>query len=64
MIDIEDDIFQALCELENLSNYIEQGGTIEKTADDVVTIDLPDGSFSEINLAPVEHLLRSMRSMK
>ena len=64
MLDLEDDIFQAHCQLDMLQNYFEEGGRIRHTRDDVVTLDLADGSYTEINLRPVQHLLGALRSMK
>lgn len=62
-INLEDDIFQAHCALDNLKDYIEDGGTIRHVHDDVVTLDLADDSETTINLAPVQHLLSALRSM-
>ena len=64
MTHFSDDIFQAHCALDNLQNYIEDGGRVRHTADDVVTLDLSDGSYTEINLAPVQRLLNVLRGMK
>jgi hypothetical protein len=64
MINLEDDIFQARCALDNLQRYIDDGGRVRHTVDDVVTLDLRDNSFTEINLAPVQHLLNVLRGMK
>jgi hypothetical protein len=64
MIDFEDDIFQAHCALDDLQSYIEDGGRVRHTVDDVVTLDLRDDSYTEINLAPVQHLLNVLRGMK
>lgn len=64
MFDLEDDIFQAHCQLDTLQDYIGEDATIRHTQNDVVTIDLADGSYAEINLAPVQSLLNLLRSMK
>lgn len=62
-INLEDDIFQAHCALDDLKDYIEDGATIRHVLDDVVTLDLADDSETTINLAPVQHLLSALRSM-
>ena len=64
VIDLEEDTFQAHCALECLQNYIEDGGTIRHVRDDVVTMDLPDGSETTINLDPVQSLLNALRGLK
>lgn len=64
MIDLEDDIFQALCQIEHLRDYIEEGGTIARVEDDLVEINLPRDSYTEINLRPVKHLIRALEQMK
>lgn len=65
MNDLQDDIFQAECAISNLQSFIEdEGGTIQHTRDDVVKLHLGDGSFAEVNLAPIQRLLDLLRSMK
>lgn len=63
MIDLEDDIFQAHCQIDYLQDHIESGGTIDVVRDDIVRIDLPDDTFTEINLRPIQHLLTELRKM-
>ncbi len=63
MFDLKDAIFQADCQISQLQDEIEYGGKIAKVEGDVVTIDLPDDTFTEINLAPVQHLLNELRKM-
>lgn len=62
-MDLEDDIFQAHCALDILKDHIEDGAAIRHVRDDVVTLDLPDGSETEINMAPVQRLLSALRTM-
>ena len=64
MIDLEDDIFQAHCQIDHLRDHIEDGGTIRYVRDDVVTIDLPDGTYTEVNLLPIQSLLSELRKMR
>lgn len=64
IIDLQDDTFQAHCALDYLQNHIEDGGTIRHVRDDVVTMDLPDGSETTINLEPVQSLLNALRGLK
>ena len=63
MIDLEDDIFQAHCQIDYLRDHIENGGKIDAVQDDIVRIDLPDDTFTEINLRPIQHLLNELRKM-
>ena len=63
MFDLKDAIFQADCQISQLQNEIEYGGKIAKVEDDIVTIDLPDNSYTEINLRPVQHLLNELRKL-
>ena len=63
-IDLGYDFFQAHCALDYLQNHIEEGGTIRHVHDDVVTMDLRDGSETTINLAPVQSLLNALRELK
>lgn len=63
MIDLEDDIFQAHCQIDNLANLFDEGATIRHCRDDVVTLDLQDDSYTEVNLHPVQHLLNVLRGM-
>ena len=53
MSDLEDDIFQAHCQIDSLASLFDEGATIRHCRDDVVTLDLPDDSYTEINLRPV-----------
>jgi hypothetical protein len=62
-IDIENDIFQAHCAVDYLQNHIEEGATIRHVRDDVVTLDLSDGSETEINLEPIQSLLNGLRRL-
>jgi hypothetical protein len=64
IIDLQDDRFQAHCALDYLQSHLEEGGTIRHVRDDLVTIDLPDGSETTINLDPVQSLLTALRGMK
>jgi hypothetical protein len=64
MINLEDDIFQARCALDNLQRYIDDGGRVRHTVDDVVKLDLGNDRYTEINLAHVQHLLTVLRGMK
>ena len=64
MIDLDDDTFQAHCQIDCLRNHIEEGATIRHCRDDVVTLDLADGSETMINLRPIQHLLNVLRTMK
>ena len=63
IIDLEDDTFQAHCQIDYLQNYIEEGATIRHVRDDVVTLDLRDGSETTINLEPVQSLLDGLRRL-
>lgn len=64
IIDLQDDTFQAHCALDYLQCHLEDGGTIRHVRDDVITMDLSDGSETEINIAPVQFLLNALRGMK
>lgn len=63
MIDLEDDVFQAECQISYLRRNLEDGGTIDHVRDDVVTMLLSDGSETTINLRPIQHLLSGLRSL-
>ena len=63
-IDLEEDTFQAHCALDCLLNHIEDGGAIRHVRDNVVTMDLPDGSETTINLDPIQSLLNALRGLK
>lgn len=63
MINLEDDIFQAHCQIDYLRDHIENGGRIDVVRDDIVRIDLPGDTFTEINLRPIQHLLNELRKM-
>lgn len=63
-MDLEDDIFQALCQLEYLRDHVEDGGTIQRVRNDLVEIDLPDNSYTEVNLRPIQRLLDGLRAMR
>lgn len=63
MFDMQDDIFQAHCQITYLQDAIEEGAKVAKVEGDVVTLDLPDGSYTEINLRPVQHLLTELRAL-
>lgn len=63
MLDLEDDVFQAHCQIDYLRDHLEQGGTIRHVRDDLVTLDLPGGSYTEINLRPMQHLLDELRKL-
>jgi hypothetical protein len=63
MPDLDDDIFQAHCQLDYLHDYFEHGARIRHVRDDVVTLDLSDGSETTINLRPVQRLLDTLRGM-
>jgi len=60
---MQDDIFQAHCQITELQDAIEDGAKVAKVEDDVVTLDLPDDSFTEINLRPVQYLLDELRKL-
>lgn len=62
MTRLSDDIFQAQCQIDDLSNHIEDGGKIVGVEGDVVTIDLPDDSYTEVNLSPIVRLLSVLRA--
>ena len=64
MTDLQDDIFQAHCQIDYLNNYFEEGATIRHCRDDVVTLDLEDGSETHIYLRPIQHLLNVLRTME
>lgn len=64
MFDLEDATFQAHCQIEYLRDHLEEGGRIRHVRDDVVTLDLHDGSETTIYLRPIQHLLDVLRSMK
>ena len=64
MIDLEDDIFQAHCQIDRLASLFDERATIRHCRDDVVTLDLRDDSYTEINLRPVQYLLDVLRRMK
>ena len=64
LTDLDDDTFQAHCQIDYLRNHIEEGATIRHCRDDVVTLDLADNSYTEINLRPIQHLLNVLRTMK
>ena len=64
MIDLEDDIFQAHCQIDSLASLFDERATIRHCRDDVVTLDLRDDSYTEINLRPVQYLLDVLRRMK
>ena len=64
MTDLEDDIFQAHCAIDYLQNYFEEGATIRHVKDEVVTMDLSDGSETDINLRPIKRLLAALEGMK
>ena len=64
LTDLDDDTFQAHCQIDYLRDYIEEGATIRHCRDDVVTLDLADGSETTINLRPIQHLLNVLRTMK
>ena len=63
IIDLENDTFQAHCALDFLQYIIKDGATIRHVRDDVVTLDLPDGCETEINLEPVQSLLNALRRL-
>lgn len=63
MIDLENDVFQAECQISYLQGHLEDGGTIDHVRDDVVTMTLSDGSEATINLRPIQHLLDGLRSL-
>lgn len=63
IIDIEDDTFQAHCQLDYLRDHIEDGATIRHVRDDVVTLDLRDGSETTVNLEPIQSLLNGLRRL-
>ncbi len=63
MSDLKDAIFQADCQISQLQDEIEYGGKIAKVEGDIVTIDLPDDTFTEINLRPVQYLLDRLRKL-
>lgn len=63
MLDLDDDTFQAHCQLEYLRDHIEAGGKIAHVRDDIVTIDLPDDTFTQVNLRPIQHLLTELRKL-
>ena len=63
IINLEDDIFQAHCQLDYLQTHIEEGATICHVRDDLVTLDLRDGSETTIDLAPVQSLLDGLRKL-
>lgn len=64
MSDLEDDIFQAHCQIDSLASLFDERATIRHCRDDVVTLDLRDDSYTEINLRPVQYLLDVLRRMK
>lgn len=64
MTDLEDDIFQAHCALENLQSWFQDGGRIQYTDSGVVIMALEDGSEATINLAPIKRLIAILDEMK
>ena len=62
-IDLGNDIFQAHCAMDILMDHIDDGATVLHVRDDVATLVLADDSYTEINLAPIQHLLNALRSM-
>lgn len=63
MFDMQDDIFQAHCQITYLQDAIEEGAKVAKVEGDIVTLDLPDGPYTKINLRPVQHLLNELRKL-
>lgn len=63
MFDMQDDIFQAHCQITYLQDAIEDGAKVAKVENDIVTLDLPDDTYTEINLRPVQHLLTELRNL-
>ena len=64
MLDLDDAIFQAQCQIDNLRYFFEDGGRIRHVRDDQVTLDLADDSETEVNLQPIQRLLNALREMK
>lgn len=64
IIDLQDDTFQAHCAMDMLNNHLDDGATIRHVRDDVVTLDLPDGSETTINLEPIQALLNGLRLLR
>jgi hypothetical protein len=63
MTEWEDLIFQAHCAIDILHSNFEDGGTLQRCHDDVLTMHLHDGSETTINLRPVEDLLKAIRGL-
>lgn len=64
IIDLENDLFQAQCAVNYLHDYVfEEGATIRHVRDDVVTLDLADGTETTVNLEPVQTLLDGLRRL-
>jgi hypothetical protein len=61
---MQDIIFQALSQIEDLSNAIDEGGRIDHCRDDTVTLILENGSEMNVYLGPVQELLDAIWGMR
>src|SRR5690606_22083853 len=64
MIDYEDLIFQAKCQLEYVSDWFEEGGTLDRCEDNTLFMTLPDGSEASVYLDPIIDFVSAMKELR
>lgn len=64
MINYEDLIFQAKCQLEYVSDWFDEGGTLDRCEDNTLFMTLPDGSEASVYLDPIIDFVSAMKELR
>ncbi|NKE77571.1 hypothetical protein [Ochrobactrum sp. MC-1LL] len=64
MIDYEDLIFQAKCQLDNVSDYFDEGASLHHCEGNTLFMILDDGSEARIDLDPIIDFVAAMKELR
>ena len=64
MIDYEDLIFQAKCQLDNVSDYFDEDATLHRCEGNTLFMILDDGSEACIYLDPIIDFVAAMKELR
>ncbi|WPM80940.1 hypothetical protein R5W60_04375 [Brucella pseudintermedia] len=64
MIDYEDLIFQAKCQLDNVSDYFDEDASLHRCEGNTLFMILDDGSEARIDLDPIIDFVAAMKALR
>lgn len=64
MINYEDLIFQAKCRIEDVSDFFEDGGTLNRCEGNTLIMHLEDGSVARIDIDPIIDFVNAMKELR